>query len=136
MRNDTTTSQSTSNLKITGSFTAKTFYKGSDKRLKDNIKSLSTDVLESSLNVESKQFDLYDNIYKHGKSINSYGVIADTIPLCVDVVDTDINGVKHVDYDALHSIQIEALKQENKKLKNEINELNKKLDKILEKLGK
>lgn len=135
LRNDTTVSQTTSNLTITGSFTAKTFYKGSDKRLKNNIKSLSNNILESSLNVESKQFDLYDNIYKHGKSINSYGVIADTIPPCVDVVDTDINGVKHVDYDALHSIQIEALKQENKKLKNEINELNRKLDKIFEKLG-
>lgn len=91
----------------------------SDRRLKNNIKVVPNDISNKSLNVEYKSFSWKST----GES--TYGVIAQDIENLgiPDIVSKDNNGIMSVDYQALHSIQIDALMKEINLLKEEIKEL-------------
>ena len=104
---------------ITGPLTATNFYESSDIRLKKNIETIDT---SKSLKINYVKFTWKDS----GK--DSFGVIAQDIEEEIpEVVGKRTDNFRVVDYTMLHSMQIHALIQEIKALKEEITELKKKL---------
>jgi hypothetical protein len=99
----------------TGTVTSTLFTATSDETLKENIQPLvnSLDVVKQ---IEGVSFDWKENGNK------SYGVIAQQIETVLpDVVITNNEGVKSVNYQALTAFLIESIKQ----LSSEIEELKK-----------
>lgn len=96
---------------------AKNFITTSDRRMKENIEELQD--CSKSLELGFYKFD-----YKTGG--HSAGHIAqdvrETYPAFVHGNETEDEYLS-IDYNALHSVQIKALKDENDKLKSELNEL-------------
>ena len=104
---------------ITGPLTATNFYESSDRRLKENIEIVDT---SKSLKINYVKFTWKDS------EKDSFGVIAQEIEEEIpEVVGKRTDNFRVVDYTMLHSMQIHALIQEIKALKEEITELKKKL---------
>ena len=145
MQLNTTSSQSSSSLTISGSFTAKTFYKSSDKRLKTNIEPVSDKALQEIEKLETKQFDLYDNIEHTGNELRSIGYIADEVEDFEELskfVRIDKEGLKRLDYESLLVLKCKMLENQLKKQKQKYSELevkfediNKKLETIFKHIG-
>jgi len=99
-------------------------FASSDKRLKDNIQHIpnSLDIV-SQLNGVSFDWNDQQSLYT-GKD---YGVIAQEVEeVLPEIVTTRSNGIKAVRYEKLIPVLIEAIKElrnENRKLKNSIQEL-------------
>ena len=97
----------------TGTLSSTIMTATSDKNVKDNIKVLS-DALNTLKQIEGVSFNWKDN------GLKSYGVIAQDIEnVLPDVVQTDPNGLKSVNYQALTAFLIESIKE----LKTEIDTL-------------
>ena len=134
---NTTSSQSSSNLTISGSFTAKTFYKSSDKRLKTNIEPVSDKALQEIEKLETKQFDLYDNIEHTGNELKSVGYIADEVEDFEELskfVRIDKEGLKRLDYESLLVLKCKMLENQLKEQKQKYSELEAKFEDINKKL--
>lgn len=103
------------------------YYSNSDKRLKSDIQDINATTIP-----QAKQF------YWNDTSIKSYGYIAQELEELgyEELVSTDDNGMKRVNYNATLSMTVEMLRKENNTLKNKISSLEDKLNKILDKLYK
>ena len=106
----------TSVVATTGYFSGGAF-KSSDKDLKENIQPITQENIDKVNEISNKEFD-----FKKTKE-HSYGVIAqDLNELFPELVGTNpVTGKLYVDYIALHTLQIEALKNEISSLKEIIN---------------
>ena len=134
---NTTSLQSSSNLTISSSFTAKTFYKSSDKRLKTNIEPVSDKALQEIEKLETKQFDLYDNIEHTGNELKSVGYIADEVEDFEELskfVRIDKEGLKRLDYESLLVLKCKMLENQLKEQKQKYSELEAKFEDINKKL--
>jgi hypothetical protein len=106
-------------------------YYGSDRRLKENIKSISTSRLNSILSgFKAQEFD-YRDTKKH-----SIGYIAQELqPILPEAVDCDKNtGMLHVDYITALVAKNAALENKVFKLEMKINKLEKIIKEINDKL--
>ena len=106
-------------VETTTSITAQAFYQTSDYRKKDILESLHPKTcLDMCANIDVVKFNYKDD-EQHKERI---GVIAQDIEQYFpEVVNTDYDGYKSVDYSKLSVIAIRAIKQ----LKDEIEELRK-----------
>ena len=110
----------------TGTMYAVQYFASSDVRLKTNI----SEVTEDTITLPTiKEFDFIDT------SVHSYGYIAQELEACghEELVSTDSNGYKKVDYNAAHSLHIAKLEKENADLKNRIEKLEKLVSSLIEK---
>ena len=94
----------------TGVAKATQFTATSDVMLKDNVNTL-TDAMEKLMQIDGVSFEWKNN---HRPSV---GVIAQTVEnIMPEAVETDKNGLKSVNYNALIGLLIEAVKELNKRI--------------------
>ena len=100
-----------------GSITTPKVTQTSDKRLKENINTITED-LDKIKEVEFFEFNLKDDVNK----TKSYGVIAQDLEKVglENLVVEDANGYKSVDYNALLILEIQRLRNEIDILKSKI----------------
>ncbi len=99
----------------TGTLSSTVMTATSDKNVKDNVQ-IVTDALNTVKQIDGVSFNWKDN------GLKSYGVIAQDIEKVLpDVVQTNLEGIKSVNYQALTAFLIESIKQ----LSSEIEELKK-----------
>lgn len=93
------------------------YYTTSDERLKTNIIGVSDDEIEKAKKVDLKSFNLKRDGKKH------FGVVAQEVEAAglTELVNTDSEGMKSVDYTSLLILKIAELEKEIKDLKNQIN---------------
>lgn len=98
--------------------TAPAFYEASDVTLKENINIIDEDTIKKVGNVSLLSFNFKDDESKTTK----YGVIAQEVEKqgLEELVNTDANGVKSVDYISLLILKIEALEREIIELKSKV----------------
>lgn len=103
-----------------GSITTPKVTQTSDKRLKENINTITED-LDKIKEIEFFEFNLNDDVNK----TKSYGVIAQDLEKVglENLVVEDANGYKAVDYTALIMLELQRLRNEVKELKATINDL-------------
>jgi hypothetical protein len=111
-----------------------TSYSGSDKRWKKNIKPISNAIslVEQMQGVrfEWRTEEFKDKHFEKGSQV---GLIAqDVEPVIPEIVKTDKDGFKAVSYEKLTAVLIEAIKEQNQKIK----ELEAKINKIKTKNGR
>ena len=89
----------------------------SDERLKTNIIDVTEDEIEKAKKVDLKSFELKRDGKKH------FGVVAQEVETAglSELVNTDSEGMKSVDYTSLLILKIAELEKEIKDLKNQIN---------------
>ena len=89
----------------------------SDERLKTNIIDVSEDEIEKAKKIDLKSF----NLKRDGKKY--FGVVAQEVETAglSELVNTDSEGMKSVDYTSLLILKIAELEKEIKDLKNQIN---------------
>ena len=104
-------------VESTSGMIAPTYLNSSDERLKKNIVDISSDDINKVKNVELKSFEFKSDNSKH------FGVIAQNVENVglSDLVATDVNGIKYVDYMSLLILKIAELESEIKDLKKQIN---------------
>ena len=106
------------NTSFPGTVTALDFIGTSDFNLKENIETYD----EKPLNTEYRSFNFKND------DTPRIGLIAQELEQHhPEFVRTDMNGVKSISYIDLHSAEIAYLKEENKKLKEELNLIKKHL---------
>ena len=94
-------------------------YSSSDKRWKTNINPIEAP-LEKLQKLSGVEFDWIEDTLVHGNSGNDVGVIAQEVEeVLPEVVKTDDEGMKSVDYGKMVGVLIEAIKD----LKAELDEL-------------
>lgn len=93
------------------------YFTTSDKRLKTNIINVTEDEIEKAKKVDLKSFNLKRDGKKH------FGVVAQEVEAAglAELVNTDSEGMKSVDYTSLLILKIAELEKEIKDLKNQIN---------------
>lgn len=93
------------------------YFTTSDKRLKTNIIDVTEDEIEKAKKVDLKSFELKRDGKKH------FGVVAQEVETAglAELVNTDSEGMKSVDYTSLLILKIAELEKEIKDLKNQIN---------------
>lgn len=93
------------------------YFTTSDKRLKTNIVDVTEDEIEKAKKVNLKSFNLKRDGKKH------FGVVAQEVETAglAELVNTDSEGMKSVDYTSLLILKIAELEKEIKDLKNQIN---------------
>ena len=98
---------------------AKAFYSSSDRNLKENISSISSDSIENAKKVNLKQFNFKDD---ESKRI-VYGVIAQDVEAVGlnNLVHKDENGNLSVDYTSLLLLKIANLEKDVEMLNTKIN---------------
>lgn len=106
-------------LSVISTMTATAFYESSDMRLKTNIKSLDTDVIDLIFSEDFiKSFNWKEN------NVSDYGVIAQHIESYFpDLVSTSDTGFKHVKYSAVLSMIMGASIKKIKSLEERITNL-------------
>lgn len=89
----------------------------SDERLNTNIIDVTEDEIEKAKKVDLKSFNLKRDGKKH------FGVVAQEVEAAglAELVNTDSEGMKSVDYTSLLILKIAELEKEIKDLKNQIN---------------
>lgn len=104
-------------VEATSGMIAPIYLNSSDERLKKNIENISSDDINKIKNVNLKSFEFKSDNSKH------FGVIAQNVEDVglSDLVTTDINGIKSVDYMSLLILKIAELESEIKDLKKQIN---------------
>ena len=107
------------------------FYQTSDIRFKKNIENADLTKCINAHKVPIKQFNYIDN--ESNRLV--YGIIAQDAELSgiEEIVYTDVNGKKSVDYTSLTMLKMAYLEIENKLLKNKVDEISDKLDELLNK---
>jgi hypothetical protein len=113
---------------VNGSLTATTIYQSSDVNLKENIEDVDSSKKEIANKIAIKQFNFKDNPNKD----KVYGVIAqeaEAVGLS-DVVSTNEEGYKSVDYTSLMMLKIGYLEDENKALKAQLADVLKRLENL------
>ena len=99
-------------------------YASSDKRLKNNIKSINN-ALDKLSQINGVRFDWIENEKIHGHTGHDIGVIAQEIEVILpEVVTTRDNGYKAVKYEKLVALLI----QSNKELLERVIDLEKKIN--------
>lgn len=100
-----------------GDLHASNFFSSSDERLKYDINDISLKSNGVLPDLKSFKFKVNDH--------RSYGVIAQEVESLgyTELVDTDDNGYKRVNYDALYALYIKDLQNQIDILKREIEEL-------------
>jgi len=106
-------------LYVNGGMYASNYSSGSDKRLKKNIKPIdhAMSLVEKLQGVrfEWKTDEFKDRNFEKGVQI---GLIAqDVEPVIPEIVKTDNDGYKAVSYDKLTAVLLEAIKEQNKRIK-------------------
>ena len=93
------------------------YFTTSDERLKTNIIDVTEDEIEKAKKVDLKSFELKRDGKKH------FGVVAQEVETAglAELVNTDSEGMKSVDYTSLLILKIAELEKEIKDLKNQIN---------------
>ena len=93
------------------------YFTTSDERLKSNIIGVTEDEIEKAKKVDLKSFNLKRDGKKH------FGVVAQEVETAGlgELVNTDSEGMKSVDYTSLLILKIAELEKEIKDLKNQIN---------------
>ena len=93
------------------------YFTTSDERLKTNIIGVTEDEIEKAKKVDLKSFNLKRDGKKH------FGVVAQEVEAAglAELVNTDSEGMKSVDYTSLLILKIAELEKEIKDLKNQIN---------------
>ena len=93
------------------------YFTTSDERLKTNIVDVTEDEIEKAKKVDLKSFELKRDGKKH------FGVVAQEVETAglAELVNTDSEGMKSVDYTSLLILKIAELEKEIKDLKNQIN---------------
>ena len=93
------------------------YFTTSDERLKSNIIGVTEDEIEKAKKVDLKSFNLKRDGKKH------FGVVAQEVETAglAELVNTDSEGMKSVDYTSLLILKIAELEKEIKDLKNQIN---------------
>jgi hypothetical protein len=101
------------------------FYQSSDRNLKENIESPNPDKLISATRTPIVKF----NFKSDETHTDVYGVIAQEVEEngLQELVQTDANGNKAVDYTSLMILKIAYLENENTRLMNELNNLAKRV---------
>ena len=104
------------------------FFQTSDVRNKKNIENVSFTKAIDANTVPIKQFNYIDDANER----LVYGIIAQEAENygLEEIVYTDEDGKKSVDYTSLIMLKLAYLENENKLLRNSILEINKKLDKL------
>ena len=94
------------------------YFTTSDERLKSNIIGVTEDEIEKAKKVDLKSFNLKRDGKKH------FGVVAQEVETAglAELVNTDSEGMKSVDYTSLLILKIAELEKEIKDLKNQISE--------------
>ena len=121
---------STSVYSSSGSLYASAFYETSDVNLKENMKSISSEEIEKTKNVELMSFN-----FREGDTSKKYGVIAqqiEDIGLGELIKTNEDTGIKSVDYTSLLVLKIKMLEEENKKLNERISKLENVIEKIIQ----
>ena len=97
--------------------TTDAYFTTSDERLKTNIVDVTEDEIEKAKKVDLKSFELKRDGKKH------FGVVAQEVETAglAELVNTDSEGMKSVDYTSLLILKIAELEKEIKDLKNQIN---------------
>ena len=97
--------------------TAPAFFESSDERLKKNISEITKEDIEKVKNIELKSFNLKKDDSKH------FGVIAQDVEKAdlTELVDSDNDGMKSVNYTSFLILKIAELEKEIKQLKSQIN---------------
>jgi hypothetical protein len=113
-----------------------TSYSGSDKRWKKNIKPISNAIslVEQMQGVrfEWRSEEFKDKQFEKGSQV---GLIAqDVEPVIPEIVKTDKDGYKAISYDKLTAVLVEAIKEQNQKIKELEAKINK-IEKIKSKKG-
>ena len=106
---------------------ATAFYESSDRTLKENITDISQEALDSVGEIDIIQFN-----FKTGNKETKYGVIAQEVEEAglQNLVSTNQEGLKAVDYVSLLSLKVANLEKKNKSLKSENADLKARLEKI------
>lgn len=106
---------------------ATAFYETSDKNLKENIGDVTSDDLRKAAAVNILRFN-----FKTGIKETKYGVIAQEVEAAglENLVSTNKEGLKAVDYISLLSLKVANLEKENRTLKAENEDLKARLEKI------
>lgn len=101
-------------LCVSGNVCANAFYEHSDETLKENINVIDKDAINKIGDISLKQFEFKSDTSHTTK----YGVIAQEVEQCglSNLVHTDSNGVKSVDYISMLCAMIEKLKQDYNEL--------------------
>ena len=102
--------------------TANDFILGSDKKLKTKIEDIRYKEIKSNY----QQFE-----FKKVKGIIRYGVIAQELEKTNPEFVSEANGIKQVSYIDLHSAEIHLLKKENKQIKEDLNDLKKLVQELI-----
>jgi uncharacterized protein YceH (UPF0502 family) len=97
---------------------APAFYASSDVRLKENIHNVTDENINKISNVDLKEFNFI------GKDTEKYGVIAQEVENAglSNLVSTNSEGYKSVDYTSLLILKIAQLEKELAELRKQINE--------------
>jgi hypothetical protein len=117
-----TTLDSAWNAGNTHTITANDFILGSDKKLKTKIEDIRYKEIKSNY----QQFE-----FKKVKGIIRYGVIAQELEKTNPEFVSEANGIKQVSYIDLHSAEIHLLKKENKQIKEDLNDLKKLVQELI-----
>jgi hypothetical protein len=112
-------------------------YSGSDKRWKKNIRPLSNALplidRMQGVRFEWRTEEFKDKQFEKGSQV---GLIAqDVEPVIPEIVKTDKDGYKAIAYDKLTAVLVEAIKEQNQKIKELENKIDK-LEKIKLKRGR
>lgn len=107
---------------FSGNVKAQAFYEESDINLKENIKTIEEDI-EKISKIKFKEYNFKSDETKTKK----FGVIAQELEHIglTNLVDTDEDGVKSVDYISMLVLAMQEMRNEIKWLKEEISELKK-----------
>lgn len=101
------------NLTVAGTITGSHMYKSSDARLKENVIPVSADKYQLADQLQIKEFDFIET-KKH-----SVGLIAqDVEQVLPDIVNTNEEGYKSIDYIEYLLLKVQALEERIKQLEN------------------
>jgi hypothetical protein len=114
-----TTNPGSYKLYVNGGMYASNYSSGSDKRLKKNIKpidhALSLVEKLQGVRFEWKTEEFKDRNFENGVQV---GLIAQDVELVIpEIVKTDNDGYKAIAYDKLTAVLLEAIKEQNKRIK-------------------
>jgi len=115
-----------SNLCVSGTVVANSFFSSSDRNLKENIESLTVEDLEKARNVGIKSFNFKDDETKR----KTYGVIAQEVQSAGlnNIVHTNEEGALSVDYTSLLLLKIASMENTIKELTTRVNILSNRLN--------
>lgn len=105
-------------LEVTGSAHASGSWIGSDKRYKQNIKSIDK-ALDKVLKIKGASYDFNTAEYSYLRAGKNLGFIAQELQeILPEAVMQDEKGFYSVNYDAVIPVLVEAIKEQNKTIEN------------------